>query len=166
MSLVDETDRCSISGRKVVEEGVEWKEKEVAREMKRISKHERSVKEQQANALKGNMGISSTCLAEENHFSGLTAIDDYKPSQVLRPKVVKKQVDPKWESNLELCPDISLFKNDTPYKQNKGCALPKVSSDVKMTRLPFSCSPVYLDSCLREDFSWKEMFEADTSALR
>eukprot|EP00960_Hanusia_phi_P044303 756574-Hanusia_phi.AAC.2 len=141
-------------------------EMEVNREMKRISKQEKSLRARQNNAIKGNPDVSGRGSPEADLSAGLTAIDDYKPSHVLRPKVVKKQVDPRWESNLELSPDISLFKHGIPYKQNKGCALPRMCEETRMTNLPFGCSPVYLDACLREDFTWKDLFAGDVSAFR
>ncbi|KAJ1485870.1 hypothetical protein T484DRAFT_1791815 [Baffinella frigidus] len=95
---------------------------------------------------------------------GLTQVPGRHVRQVLRPRALGKQVDPKWREGLLLKPDPFEFADHFPDRQVRGSpqvALPPVSA----VQPSFAAtSPGLLSSYLRADFTADDLFEMHISA--
>lgn len=141
----EEIKRMQISGREHLEQGnMETVEASLALEASRV-----------------NEGLG----ADEMFRDLMPITQDVK--QVLKAKVVKKQVDPKWQSTLALKPAMDLFDDDFPDRQVRGFSLPPLPplADARPS-LSASCGPMLIRSYTKHlDFQWHDLREIPDGIL-
>ena len=149
-------------------------EKRVRQEMKRIEEAGKEQVEQgKTDTAEASLALEESRIREglgpdDEMFRGLVAIkNDVK--QVLQAKVVKKQIDPKWQSRLALKPSIDLFANEAPDREVRSFslpALPPLPPVSSMATLSAPCGPMLAASYAQHlDFQWHDLRELPDGVL-
>jgi hypothetical protein len=149
-------------------------EKRVREEMKRIEAAGREQVEQgRTDTVEASLALEESRIREgpapdESVFRGLVPIaSDVK--QVLHAKVVKKQIDAKWQSQLALKPSIGLFAGEAPDREVRSFslpALPQLAHSSCMATLSAPCGPMLATSYAQHlDFQWHDLRELPDGVL-
>jgi len=146
-------------------------EKRVREEMKRIHISGREQLQQgRMDTVEASLALEASRIKDgigaDEMFHGLMPItQDVK--QVLKAKVVKKQLDPKWQSTLALKPAFDQFDEDTPDREVRSFSLPSLPplADTASS-LNAACGPMLLTSYAKHlDFQWHDLREMPDGIL-
>ena len=146
-------------------------EKRVQEEIRRIDASGREQLEQgRVDTVEASLALEASRvndgLGAEEMFRGLVPItQDVK--QVLKAKIVKKQIDTKWQSTLALKPSFDLFDDDVPDREVRGFSLPPLPPLEDVTpSLSASCGPMLIRSYTEHlDFRWNDLREIPDGIL-
>jgi len=146
-------------------------EKRVREEIKRIAISGRDqIQQGRVDTLEASLALEESRIREglgaDAMFHGLVPITK-DVTQVLKAKVVKKQLDPKWQSKLALKPSLDLFYDDAPDREVRSFLLPAMPpSPATLPSLSASCGPMLVTSYTRHlDFQWHDLRELPDGIL-
>lgn len=146
-------------------------EKRVREEIKRIAiSGKAQIEHGRVDTLEASLALEEFRMREglgaDDMFRGLVPITQ-DVTHVLKAKVVKKQIDPKWQSKLVLKPSMDLFDDEAPDREVRGFSLPAMlPPPATMPSLSASCGPMLVASYTRHlDFEWHDLRELPDGVL-
>jgi hypothetical protein len=145
-------------------------EKRMQQELKRIEASGRAQVEQgRIDTVEASLALEESRIRDglgtDEMFRGLVPITtDVK--QVLKAKIVGKQIDPKWKSMLALKPSIDLFDDEEPNREVREFFLPALPTSLGVPSLSGSCGPTLVASYTRHlDFDFEDLRELPDDML-